>query len=76
MAGWIYGRKARDGTGSIPGGGWSVMKADTEGIVWGRKEKKEIGRIFVQCQGLHDCRDVLRSHVNLISSEKFTDLVM
>ena len=45
MAEWFrcstHGRKAWDGTGSIPGGGWSVMKANTEGIVWGKKEKME-----------------------------------
>ena len=37
-----HGRKAWDGTSSIPSGGWSVMKANnTEGIVRGKKQNRK-----------------------------------
>ena len=35
----IHSQKACNGTGSIPGGGRSLRKASTEGIVWGGEVK-------------------------------------
>ena len=50
MAKWLrhstLERKARDGMGSIPGGGSSAMKLNTEGIVLNEQEKRGIALIF------------------------------
>ena len=41
-----HGLKAGNGMGSIPGKGWSVMKDNNEGIVWGGMEVKGNSNIF------------------------------
>ena len=50
LAEWLrhstHGRKAWNGTGLITGGGWSVMKANAEGIVSGGMEGKGNSNIF------------------------------